>query len=49
MMRLRVCAQGFTVIALLVGFAYSAREKRLEREAKKAEHEALATLVAKTN
>ena len=49
MMRLRVGAQTFTLVALVMGFAYSARDKRLEREAKKTERETLATLAAKTN
>ena len=48
MMRLRVCAQGFTVIALLIGVAYNAHGKKLERAAKQAEHEALAASVPQT-
>ena len=48
MMRLRVGAQSFTVVTLLMGVAYSARERRLERAARKAEHEALVALVPGT-
>ena len=45
MMRLRVGAQGFTVVALLVGFAYDAQKRQKERAMKRAEREAIAEVM----